>query len=366
MSHEMETGALASAGGLRRPLWRREAPGPCRNCATPVPDRFCPACGQLAANFHRPVFSLITEGLADSFSIDGRIARTLPALLLRPGVITRNYLDGKRARYVPPFRLFLLSSLLFFAVFFGVGDRLGWLQEVRLVADPQTGQMNLAIGQRVEGQEPSGLSETRGPDGRIDPEKLRAWLDRESQAPAEGNVAQRGQDAREAADGPVAAPDGDESDAVQAPAAVNVSPDDILLERLAAVYDNQGEFFAAVRSWAPRVSLLLLPFLAVILAVMHFWRRRIYIYDHLITALHLQAFLYLLGSILILSGLVFGGGVGWIAAIWVPVYLFLMFRRTYGAGPVMAGLRTLVLLVLTSIALLMVVSGILVLGVLEV
>lgn len=350
MSNEMETGALASIGGLKLGRRRKIEPGPCSNCGTVGSERFCPVCGQLAADFHRPVWTLVGEGLADSFSLDGRIARTLPALMFRPGHVTRSYLDGKRARYVPPFRLFLLCSLLFFAVFFGVGDRLGWFEEVRIVTDSETGAVNLIYADQSARSEPAELAATRGEDGRIDPEKLRAVLS--GDMPAETGE------------------DGAVAPETSGASSESVSPSDEealqLAERLAAVYDNQGEFVAAIRNWAPRVSLLLLPILALSFALLHFWRRRVYIYDHLITALHLQSFLYLLGAILMLAGLVLGGGVGWVAALGVPVYLFMLLRKTYSAGPIMAGLRTVALLITTSIALLLLVTGILVLGVLEV
>ena len=45
---------------------------------------------------------------------DSRLWRTLAALLLRPGYLTREFLAGRRARYLPPVRLYLVISLVFF------------------------------------------------------------------------------------------------------------------------------------------------------------------------------------------------------------------------------------------------------------
>ncbi|MEZ5998640.1 MAG: DUF3667 domain-containing protein [Hyphomonas sp.] len=80
----------------------------------------------------RPFFSLIASSIADTFALDSRLWRSIPLLLFRPGRLTRNYLDGKRARYVPPFRLFLLSSVLFFLTVFGLGDQMGWYADWKL------------------------------------------------------------------------------------------------------------------------------------------------------------------------------------------------------------------------------------------
>jgi hypothetical protein len=49
-------------------------------------------------------------------SLDSRIWRTLGLLLFRPGRLTLDYLQGKRARFVPPVRLFIASSIVFFFI----------------------------------------------------------------------------------------------------------------------------------------------------------------------------------------------------------------------------------------------------------
>ena len=111
MSNELETVGLASIGGLS-PGGKADLSGePCRNCGEMVNQRHCPRCGQLAASFHRPFIALVWDSISDSFALDSRLSRTLPLLFFRPGLVTRRYVEGRRARYVPPFRLFLLSSL---------------------------------------------------------------------------------------------------------------------------------------------------------------------------------------------------------------------------------------------------------------
>jgi hypothetical protein len=48
---------------------------------------------------------------------EGKIWRTLPLLAFRPGILTRRYIAGERARFVSPMALFLFSVFLMFAVF---------------------------------------------------------------------------------------------------------------------------------------------------------------------------------------------------------------------------------------------------------
>src|SRR5579863_2487876 len=88
----------------------------CDNCGAPVSGKFCGACGQRR---EAPVHSLwhftqlATEDLTHA---DSRVWRTLGALLYKPGLLTREFLSGRRARYLPPVRLYLVLSVLFFLV----------------------------------------------------------------------------------------------------------------------------------------------------------------------------------------------------------------------------------------------------------
>lgn len=129
----MEAAGLGSASGLSTGDHHPVKSGlPCANCETIVEDRFCTTCGQLASDFHRPVWDLVASSLADVFALDGRLWRSLPMLLFRPGRMTRNYLDGKRARYVPPFRMFLMASVIFFLTLFTLGDQMGWYNSLKI------------------------------------------------------------------------------------------------------------------------------------------------------------------------------------------------------------------------------------------
>jgi hypothetical protein len=93
------------------------APWTCPSCASAVTTPFCPACGE------RPIapFDLSLKGIAAQLmktlaGIDGRLARTLRALLRHPGSLTEAYAAGRRKPLVGPFQLFLLANVAFFAV----------------------------------------------------------------------------------------------------------------------------------------------------------------------------------------------------------------------------------------------------------
>ncbi|MEJ2255438.1 MAG: DUF3667 domain-containing protein [Woeseiaceae bacterium] len=88
----------------------------CKNCDTPLENRYCPQCGQRDIELDRPLPELLGQALRETLDVDGRAARTVWTLIRRPGVLTSEYLAGRRRRYSPPFRLYLIISLLFFVL----------------------------------------------------------------------------------------------------------------------------------------------------------------------------------------------------------------------------------------------------------
>ncbi|HEX5262405.1 MAG TPA: DUF3667 domain-containing protein, partial [Phenylobacterium sp.] len=87
---------------------------PCPNCHTALAGPWCYTCGQRAERYHRSIWRLTLEALEGITDFDGRIWKTFPRLIIRPGKLTREYLDGHRAGQVPPFRIFLIVLLLVF------------------------------------------------------------------------------------------------------------------------------------------------------------------------------------------------------------------------------------------------------------
>jgi hypothetical protein len=125
MSGEIEAaGALATAGAVAGVIEGREgqgqAEGPCLNCGAQLTGPFCAQCGQNGRPL-RKLTQLGGEFLHSLFHFDTKAWRTLPMVLFRPGTLTRDYIYGKRARYISPLATFLLCVFALFFVFSWVG-----------------------------------------------------------------------------------------------------------------------------------------------------------------------------------------------------------------------------------------------------
>lgn len=88
---------------------------PCRNCGAPMADEYCPGCGQRRFRVQdRRMGHLLGEAFGALTDFDSRIWRSVRAALVQPGRIARDWIEGRRARWVSPVRLFLLANLLYF------------------------------------------------------------------------------------------------------------------------------------------------------------------------------------------------------------------------------------------------------------
>ena len=102
----------------------------CLNCGQSLFGQYCGQCGQRARSRLISIWELTQEAFGDLLEIDSRLWRTLIPLAVRPGRLTRDYLEGRRARFMPPFRTYLVLSIVFFLVaFFDPREELGILFE---------------------------------------------------------------------------------------------------------------------------------------------------------------------------------------------------------------------------------------------
>lgn len=329
MSNEMEVAGAASLGGLSSGGKADLTGQPCRNCGEVVGEKFCTRCGQLAASFHRPFLSLAIDSISDSFAFDSRIARTMPLLMFRPGRLTQRYNEGKRARYVPPFRLFLLTSLIFYFAVFALLDRQDWANQPFLVSDEQA--QPLTDEELAEVQQNLRNAGIVVDDATIE------------------NLARRRSDAVDLE----TTPDSIEPEtgtATDEAASEAVDTPNVLEERAAKIADNPRLLLMELQTWAPRLSLLLVPLTMLALALMYFWVRRLYIYNHAIHALHLHAWMYLVGTLTILLSMVMGGAAAAIFFIILPFYVTLSLRGAYGTGYFLSFVRAFMLLTFWTIS----------------
>jgi hypothetical protein len=99
----------------------------CKNCGAALLGRYCVDCSQ-AADVHVPTTGeLVHEAMEGLAHADSRLWRTLIPLWFQPGKLTTEFIAGRRIAYVPPFRLYLVLSVIFFlmASFHGVKSERG-------------------------------------------------------------------------------------------------------------------------------------------------------------------------------------------------------------------------------------------------
>lgn len=315
----------------------------CQNCGAELAGEFCHQCGQSAQSLRRPFWALIGEGLETFFAVDGRVARTLPALLLRPGRMTRAYLDGQRARFIPPFRLYVLASLIFFIL-------LPWV----------TGQGISIMPNGTQSFEDARAEIERSyTDGELTEEEYRGALEGVDEleamwkggppliAPSPPQPAETGTAA--STDEAAATATEDEwagiipADALERVRAAGERGDEDAA-RFAEVMDNPGRLAEQTQKWIPRMMFVLLPVYALLLGLVYLWRRQFFFFDHLIVSLHFHSALFLAMSVGMLASYLVGPG--WVTLallLYSNWYLYRLNRVVYGRGVYSSALRVLTL-----------------------
>jgi len=86
----------------------------CLNCNHVVENKYCPNCGQENTETRQSFHYLFTHFIEDLTHYDGSFWKTIKALLFRPGRLTKEYLEGKRKKYVPPVKLYIFISFVAF------------------------------------------------------------------------------------------------------------------------------------------------------------------------------------------------------------------------------------------------------------
>ncbi|WP_318309783.1 DUF3667 domain-containing protein [Flagellimonas crocea] len=91
----------------------------CLNCGHPldISDKYCPNCSQANSTKKLTLKDFIDEFFSGLINYDSKLLKTLSALLLRPGRITKDYVNGKRVTYTNPFRFLLSLAFLYFLMF---------------------------------------------------------------------------------------------------------------------------------------------------------------------------------------------------------------------------------------------------------
>lgn len=91
----------------------------CLNCGHPldISDKYCPNCSQANSTKKLTLKDFFDEFFSGLINYDSKLIKTLSALLLRPGRISKDYVNGKRVSYTNPFRFLLSLAFLYFLMF---------------------------------------------------------------------------------------------------------------------------------------------------------------------------------------------------------------------------------------------------------
>lgn len=264
-------------------------PERCRNCGEPTGPRFCGHCGQAVERGRRTAWALLRELAVEWFSLEGRLFRTLGALR-RPGRLTLLYLDGKRAPYLTPMRLYLLASLVLFS-------------SVLALRAPDLDKINLSV---------------RG-------ETIHQAGEEEGGARVNMNLLTPGAAERYGL-------------SEQVERLRNTPPQQVL-----------DTLFAGLRRVLPAALILCLPLLALVLKLLYVRTGTLYA-DHLVFAVHFQSALFVALALVWLLTLPLGAGAS--AAIYAlgllsmfALYLPRAQRRVYGQGRWRTAAKTMLLAV---------------------
>ena len=262
----------------------------CRNCGTPAPLKFCPECGQ-ETTLHPPTLGeFLHEFVGHYVALEGTLWRTLWLLMLRPGRLTREYLDGRRRRYVLPLRLYLTASFVFFLVLKLVASSVH--PEVDVRADGRKlamAEYEAEVASAVAEASPGAASGAATPKFEV------------MQNNACGRPGQRACTRLEAS----------------------------LNDSLRRLQEHPQEAMAHMREhalhWAPYAIFVLLPAFAGIMLLTYRSRRMTY-GEHFVFSLHLHAFWCVAGLVLI----VLPNGIADLFQLAVMLYGVWAMHETYG------------------------------------
>lgn len=313
---------------------------PCLNCGATVHGQYCGQCGQRAMTRLISLWELIRDAFGDLFELDSRLWRTMIPLLVRPGLLTRDYLQGRRARYMPPFRMYLVLSLLFFLIaFFDPQDQLAIFyeppSEATRVDDPSDAERRQEAREALEALVEDGVLDASilGPDGPL-ADRPPADASRSESDDAPGFNISIDDDDNECFS--------DASDFETMPAWFKRRFSKERLEHVCERVKAAGATGVAreLLDNMPIALLILLPIMAFVLKVMYPLSRRYYV-EHLLFFIHFHAFLFVLITLQILwTRLILLVGLHDAIAVlpvvatsfYVPIYLYKSMRHVYGQG----------------------------------
>jgi hypothetical protein len=351
MSGEIEAAGDALTGGLVGGAMEREAHGsggrhddhphgPCPNCGAALTTPYCGQCGQ-AAHLHRSLHSLGHDILHGVFHFEGKIWRTLPELVLRPGRLTARYLAGERVKFVSPMALFLFTVFLMFAVFGFTGGAL--LEQPTVPGMPGT---KVAAGDwraGIRGEYDATVKEI----ARLRKKRAEPALTAARRASLDKRIA----NLIDERDGMAGLATGDWSKMAELQkrseaerTAKGQKADDFnvrtgwpalnafLTKGLAKAQENPTLLLYKLKTSGYKYSWLLIPLSIPFLWILFFWRRNVHLYDHAIFATYSISFMMILMIALSIMAALGVPAPVWGTALMIvpPLHMYKQLRTAYG------------------------------------
>lgn len=336
----------------------------CENCGTKLEGPWCHRCGQHDFEFHRSFWHVFMEALETIFHFEGKFFRNIVTLLFSPGRLTADFNAGKRASQMPPFRLYIFVSFVFFLlIFLGSDDE----DFVRTSDKPKPGlSVNGEHVATIGGAWRDATTQVKDGDWK-DPNKLTAAIQeaagKTQQAVADAEAARKAESAPAASPSTTApaaaeekpaepkpkrlvdqireAADQAKSGVEQAagPIAEEKKPESVryLEDSLKRLNDPEHRHRVAesFKHHLPQMLMMCLPFFALFTRVLFRKSGQVYL-QHLVLAVHFHTFIYLWilfrngwTALANLPGWGLGGWVNFFATLWLYVYPVVMLRRLF-------------------------------------
>ena len=90
------------------------SPARCLNCDAPLAGPYCASCGQRTPHANPTLREFVRETTHELTNWEGKLPATLKALMLKPGLLTEDFIAGRRARWLPPLRVYIICSVAYF------------------------------------------------------------------------------------------------------------------------------------------------------------------------------------------------------------------------------------------------------------
>lgn len=350
-----EAGVAPQEVGEEQRASQGNPPEPCANCGTRLLGPHCYACGQPVKGMVRHFSSIVGDLFDTLLALDSRIARTLWPLLAKPGFLTREYLAGRRVRYVSPVRLFIFLCL---TAFFAVQVSSDWSaidtsdSEISRAVTPAEVERlrdeildELAEAKQASADVPGVLIGLNAAERKVRREAQLRLAELGGEAPPV-TAPTTGEGCLKNIRGECWNPDTDPIRIGIFPGVVNdwlTAQAVRAAKNLAVLREDPNRFKKAVFGAIPSALFAMLPLFALLLWLFYPLKRRLYM-EHLMVALHSHAFLCLLLLLMVLAvdvrqwlqayhlGHLLPDLVLMLLLAWMPLYLLLMQKRIYGQG----------------------------------